>query len=53
MAAVCAWCNSTDTQEGFDQRQCLSCGGFTTAAGERAVATSESNEGVTVEDKEN
>ena len=52
MARHCAWCDGTDTQEGFDQRQCLECGRLTTVSGERTVASSEANEGVTVEDQE-
>lgn len=50
MAFKCAWCGSPDTMAGFDQSMCLSCGRFTTTAGDRTVATSEANEGVTVAD---
>lgn len=50
MAFVCSWCGSTDTMPGFDQAQCLNCGRFTTAEGDKTVPTSEANEGVTVDD---
>lgn len=47
---VCAWCGSVDTQQGFDMAQCLECGKFTATDGTKTVATSQSNEGVTVKD---
>lgn len=48
----CAWCGSADTAAGFDLVQCLACGLHTTMTGERAVPTSQANEGVTVDDIE-
>lgn len=48
----CAWCGSTDTQQGFDQATCLTCGKATSATGDKTVPTSQANEGVTVKDVE-
>lgn len=52
MAMPCAWCTSTDTMAGFDMYQCLECGRYTHAAGEKTVATSQANEDITVADVE-
>ena len=48
----CAWCGSLDTQQGFDQATCLDCGQQTASDGTKTVATSQANEGITVEDVE-